>query len=125
MMDYLSQFGPLSSPQYYLLPVFWVVLGKIKLDSVGAWGRKSGEFVSNLGQRVPGWNKVVEPMIVQQLSRIFLFSSNFVYGLTEDNDNKAEMQSQMQKEFEEIRTHMAESKPTPSVADPDGSDTTK
>ena len=96
----------MSSPYYYLLPIVWVVLGKIKLDSIGAWGRKSGEAVSQMGQRVPGWNKVVEPMVVQQLSRIFLFSSNFVYGLTADNENKKEMQAQMQKEFNEIRKHM-------------------
>jgi len=84
------------NPKYVLIPMFmsgWYYCGTLDINSMkqAAWdyGR---EFSARVAY-VPGWNSLVEPLIVSQCARLSVVVYSFVQGLTSDNTNRISIDS--------------------------------
>ena len=93
----------------------WYAYGTTNIDRLRRISFTAGQFVSRrFVALVPGWNLLVEPMIVSQCARIFVCLHQFVQGLTSDNSNVVAMDRVYTEMRQTIRDELAP--PVPSSA---------
>jgi len=100
-----------SSPDFTTLPIIaaWYMSGKYDINEIRACAYNAGEFVSRHLSCVPGWDEVVEPMLISQVARVFVFAHAFTEGLTSDNTNRVQVKTAMQTMHEDVMTELVES----------------
>ena len=62
-------------------------LNVIGESSAKRFAFKKGYSLSQYFQKYPGWNKIVEPLIIRQFGIIFGVSNSFIQGMLSDNDD--------------------------------------
>jgi hypothetical protein len=67
----------------------WYASGKSNISRIRTVAYKAGVYASTYMRRIPGWDPVVEPMIISQMARVFVGMNSFIEGLTSDNTNVA------------------------------------
>ena len=74
----------------------WYAYGLTNIQTLKTTAHRSGRFVSTrIAAVVPGWDLIVEPMIVSQLARLFVCMHHFTQGLTSDNTNIVQIEQAM------------------------------
>jgi hypothetical protein len=73
----------------------WYASGKTDIDRIRSRAHAIGEYMSTHLSILPGWNAVVEPLIISQLARIFVGMHAFTQGLTADNTNTVQIEKAM------------------------------
>jgi hypothetical protein len=74
----------------------WYAYGTTNIETLQTSSHQFGRFISTrVAAAVPGWDLIVEPMIVSQLARIFVCMHHFIQGLTSDNTNIVDIEKAM------------------------------
>jgi hypothetical protein len=81
-----------SNSAYFLYSAVWYAYGTISIETIRLQSFAAGTRISSRLAIIPGWNMIVEPMIISQLARIFVGMHSFVQGLTSDNTNLVEIE---------------------------------
>ena len=84
--------------KYVVLPpvlAMWYFSGKSDIHAIRLRTYLADKSLSKKMQIIPGWDTVVEPMIISQLARIFVGMYGFTQGLTSDNANMIQMDRMM------------------------------
>lgn len=69
----------------------WYAYGRTDIKTLALAAYKAGRFSSSRLAHIPGWDAVVEPMIISQFARIFVLMHHFIQGMTSDNTNVVEV----------------------------------
>jgi hypothetical protein len=85
-----------GNAQYVGYIAAWYAYGTTNIETLQKRSHQCGRFVSTrVAAVVPGWDLIVEPMIVSQLARIFVCMHHFIQGLTSDNTNIVDIEKAM------------------------------
>ena len=94
----------------------WYAYGNTNIDRLRRASYNAGRFVSNrFAPFVPGWNLLVEPMLVSQCARLFVCMHQFIQGLTSDNSNVVEMERVYTEMEQTILDELTPPVPVPSA----------
>jgi hypothetical protein len=74
---------------YATIPVViaWYTSGTIDINQIQRRAYATGEYISGKCRLVPGWDSIIEPLLISQLARMFMVGHAFTQGLTSDNTN--------------------------------------
>jgi hypothetical protein len=85
-----------SNISYLPVVVAWYASGKTDISNIRSWAHQAGAYTSQRMRKIiPGWDTVMEPMIISQMARIFVGFHSFTQGLTSDNTNVVQTEQMM------------------------------
>jgi len=76
-----------TNSSYLACLAVWYAYGKTDIRTLGGTAYKFGQHASSRLAWVPGWDVVVEPLIISQFARFFVLMHHFIQGMTSDNTN--------------------------------------
>jgi hypothetical protein len=66
----------------------WYAYGTTNIETIKTTAFYAGQLLSvRVAAFIPGWDFIIEPMIISQCARLFVCVHHFVQGLTSDNTN--------------------------------------
>ena len=105
----ISLLPAIMTRNYYVVIPFmvaWYVSGTTDISRVRTRAYQAGVYASARLQIVPGWDTIIEPMLISQLARIFVCMHGLTQGLTSDNSNRVQIDKAMIEMNQTISTEL-------------------
>jgi len=90
---------------FVMLPI-WYTIGLLKKDTVRMYMYNMGLSLSQKCKKIPYWDKYVETFFIKQLAIMFAAGNSFVEGMVSDNDNKEEIEHELEEMRVEIKDEL-------------------
>lgn len=71
--------------KYAVHAVTWYMIGQIDKKYVGQYCYDKGLFLSQKFKKIPMWDRMMEPFIINQFGVIFIAGHSFIKGMVSDN----------------------------------------